>query len=92
MTPRQIGTLALTQTGLLGLIAGLLAIPLGIVMAALLVFVINQRSFGWSMGLTVEPVPLLLGVALAATAALLAGVYPAARAGRSSVAAALRDE
>ncbi len=92
LTPRQIATLALTQTGLLGLIAGLLAIPLGIVMAALLVFVINQRSFGWSMDLTVEPVSLLLGVALAATAALLAGVYPAARAGRSSVAAALRDE
>jgi putative ABC transport system permease protein len=61
-------------------------------MAALLVFVINQRSFGWSMDLTVEPVSLLLGVALAATAALLAGVYPAARAGRSSVVAALRDE
>ena len=92
LTPRQIGTLALTQTGLLGLTAGLLAIPLGIVMAALLVFIINQRSFGWSMGLTVEPIPLLLGVALAATAALLAGVYPAARAGRNSVATALRDE
>ena len=92
MTPRQLGTLALTQTGLLGLAAGLLAIPLGIVMAALLVFIINQRSFGWSMGLTLEPAPLLLGIALALSAALLAGAYPAARAGRSNVATQLRDE
>ena len=92
LTPRQLGTLALTQTGLLGLAAGLLAIPLGIVMAALLVFIINQRSFGWSMGLTVEPAPLLLGIALALTAALLAGAYPAVRAGRSSVATRLREE
>ena len=92
LTPRQISTLALTQTGLLGLTAGLLAIPLGIVMAALLVFVINQRSFGWSMGLIVEPAPLALGVALALVAALLAGIYPAIRAGRSSVATQLREE
>jgi putative ABC transport system permease protein len=92
LTPRQIGTLSLTQTGLLGLAAGLLAIPLGIVMAALLVYIINQRSFGWSMGLSVEPAPLALGVALAFMAALLAGVYPAARAGQHSVASELRNE
>jgi len=92
LTPRQLGTLALTQTGLLGLAAGLLAIPLGIVMAALLVFIINQRSFGWSMGLTLEPTSLLLGIALALSAALLAGAYPAARAGRSSIATQLREE
>jgi putative ABC transport system permease protein len=92
MTPRQLGTLALTQTGILGLAAGLLAIPVGIVMAALLVFIINQRSFGWSMGLTLEPAPLLLGIALAFSAALLAGAYPAVRAGQGSVATQLRDE
>ena len=92
LTPRQIGTLSLTQTGLLGLAAGLLAIPLGIVMAALLVFIINQRSFGWSMDLIVQPTPLLVGFALAITAALLAGIYPAVHAGRSSVATQLREE
>ena len=92
LTPRQIGTLSLTQTGLLGLAAGILAIPLGIVMAGLLVYIINQRSFGWSMDLAVEPAPLVLGVALAFTAAILAGAYPAARAGKHSVASELRDE
>tara|TARA_B100001750_G_C15070031_1_gene380700 strand:- start:262 stop:486 length:225 start_codon:yes stop_codon:yes gene_type:complete len=72
--------------------AGLLAVPLGIVMAVLLVFIINQRSFGWSMDLLVQPAPLLLGVAVAIAAALLAGIYPATRAGRRSVSTQLREE
>jgi putative ABC transport system permease protein len=92
LTPRQIGALTLTQTGLLGLAAGRAALPLGVVMAGLLVFVINKRSFGWSMDLVVEPPALLLGLTLAITAALLAGIYPAARAARYSVAVHLREE
>ncbi len=91
-TPRQIGTLSLTQTVVLGTAAGVLAIPLGIVMAGLLVEVINQRSFGWGMDLVIEPAPLGLGLALAVAAALLAGIYPAWRMSRSSVAARLREE
>ncbi len=91
-TPHQIGTLSLTQTVLLGTAAGVLAIPLGIVMAGLLVEVINQRSFGWGMDLVIQPAPLALGLALAMAAALLAGIYPAWRMGRSSVAARLREE
>jgi len=91
-TPRQIGTLSLTQTVLLGTAAGVFAIPLGIVMAGLLVEVINQRSFGWGMDLVIHPTPLALGLALAITAALLAGIYPAWRMSRSSVAARLREE
>ncbi len=92
LRPRQIRVLTLAQTSLLGLAAGLFAIPLGIIMAALLIFVINVRSFGWSMDLIVTPRPLLLGIALALSAAILAGIYPAARAVRSSVATQLREE
>jgi putative ABC transport system permease protein len=91
-TPLQIGTLSLTQTVVLGTAAGILAIPLGIVMAGLLVEVINQRSFGWGMDLVIQPAPLALGVVLAVAAALLAGIYPAWRMTRSSVAARLREE
>ncbi len=91
-TPRQIGTLSLTQTVLLGTAAGVLAIPLGIAMAGLLIEVINQRSFGWGMDLALQPAPLALGLALAVIAAGLAGIYPAWRMSRSSVAARLREE
>ena len=92
LRPRQVRALTLAQTGLLGLAAGLFAIPLGIVMAALLIAVINVRSFGWSMDLAVSPQPLALGVVLALSAAVLAGIYPAFRAVRAGVAGQLREE
>ena len=82
----------MTQTALLGLVAGILAVPLGVAMAGLLVRVINQRSFGWGMDLAVHFQPLGLGLALAVSAAVLAGLYPAIRLTRSPVAARLREE
>ncbi len=90
--PGQVRALTLAQSGLLGLAAGLFAIPLGIVMAGLLIQVINVRSFGWSMDLVIAAQPLALGVILALSAAALAGIYPAARAVRVGVAGRLREE
>ena len=92
LRPRQMRVLIMAQTGILGLAAGVFAIPLGIIMAALLIFVINVRSFGWSMDLVVAPNPLLTGIALALGAAILAGVYPATRATRFGLATQLREE
>jgi hypothetical protein len=63
-----------------------------LLLAAVLVFVINRRSFGWTMGLDPSPGILLQGVALAVLAALLAGLYPAWRMARGEPAGALRDE
>jgi len=91
-SPRQVSALGFVQTGLLGLAAGLVAIPLGTALAALLVFVINERSFGWSMDFVTQAKPMLLGVALAVAAALLAGLYPAIRAGRLNIITHLREE
>jgi putative ABC transport system permease protein len=90
--PRQLRTLLLTQTGLLGAAAGIAAAPLGTVLAALLIHVINRRSFGWTMELILSPGPIATGLALAIGAALLAGVYPALRIGRIELGAALREE
>ncbi len=92
LSARNLGVLIVAQTGLLGLAAGLFAVPLGTVLAGLLVYVINRRSFGWSMDLVLTPSPLALGVALALGAALLAGIYPAIRGSRTNLDAALRDE
>jgi putative ABC transport system permease protein len=92
VTPRQLWRLVMVETGLMGLIAGLLALPVGTVTAALLILVLNQRSFGWSMDLQISPEILLQGLALAIAAALLAGVYPALKMARTSPAEALRTE
>ena len=90
--PRELVTTLLAQTGLLGAAAGLAAVPIGIVLATLLVHVINRRSFGWTMDFALEPGALATGLALAVVAALLAGVYPAVRAIRMGLGGALREE
>lgn len=91
-SPRELTTTLLAQTGLLGATAGLAAVPIGTVLAVLLVHVINRRAFGWSMDFVITPAPLAMGVALAVLAALLAGIYPALRAARVGLAGALREE
>jgi len=92
MTPGQLGGLVILQSGLIGLLSGLAALPLGLLMAWLLIEVINRRAFGWSMGFVVEPAALTWPVLLAVGAALAAGVYPAWRAARARPALAMREE
>jgi putative ABC transport system permease protein len=92
MTPRQLGAMVTTQTALMGLLSGLAAMPLGLVMAWVLIDVINRRSFGWQMAMTVDPGILGNALALAVVASLMAGLYPAYRAASSSPAAAMREE
>jgi len=91
--PRQVVVLVMTQTGLLGLCAGLFAIPVGAVLGGVLAYAINRRSFGWSLldvslpwGVAVEAVVLGLG------AALCAGLWPAWRLSRAPMASSLRAE
>ena len=92
LTPWQAGGLVLLQTGFMGLMAGLLAIPLGLMVALALVRVINLRSFGWTMDLSIALLPLGVAVALSILAALLAGAYPARLAMRTPPAQGLREE
>lgn len=92
MTPPQLWRYTLLQTGLMGATAGVLSLPVGTLVALLLVAVVNLRSFGWAMALTLQPGPLVQALAVALGAALLAGVYPAWRLGRLATALALRSE
>lgn len=91
-TPRQVWLMFTSQTGLMGIAAGLLALPLGLIQGAALIFVINRRSFGWSMEMEIYPLILVQAVALATAAALIASVYPAIRMSRSSPAEVLHEE
>ncbi len=92
LTPRQLWHLVSYETGIVGFIAGLLALPLGILQALVLILVINQRSFGWSMQISIDPVILLQALTLSFLAALLAGIYPSWRMSRTSPALAMRYE
>jgi len=92
MTPKQISLMIFGQTSLMGVLAGLMSIPLGLVMANILIEVINRRSFGWSMLHQVPNTVLIEALLLAIFAAALAGVYPALKASTISPAQALREE
>ncbi len=92
MTPFQLGGMVTTQTGAIGLISGLVAVPLGLVMAWVLIDVINRRAFGWQMDIQLSWQVLAVAVAFSVAAAFLAGLYPSWRAARSSPALAMREE
>ncbi len=92
LTPRQVWGLVTAQTGLLGTVAGLLAVPAGIVLAVIMIFVVNRRSFGWTLQMELGAGVLVQTVVLAVVGALLAGLYPAWKMSRTSPALALREE
>lgn len=92
MTPGQIGWMVTLQSGVVGFLSGLAAVPLGLVMALVLVHVINRRSFGWRMDTIVDASVPATALLLATGAALVAGLYPAIRAASSSPARAMREE
>ncbi|MDH4381355.1 MAG: ABC transporter permease [Gammaproteobacteria bacterium] len=88
----EVALVVLSQTAILGLVAASGALPLAGLLAAVLIDVINLRSFGWSMALVVPWGALAHAWLLAMGAALLAGVYPAWCATRAAPAAVMRDE
>lgn len=92
LTPAQLWRMIGAQTGLMGLIAALLALPLGLLISTVLIKVINTRSFGWSTEMLIPWHVIGEAIALALGAALLAGIYPAWRMAQTAPAAALREE
>ncbi|MEJ2600607.1 MAG: ABC transporter permease [Anaerolineales bacterium] len=92
LTMRQLWNLVLLETGLMGWVAGLLSIPTGYVLALILVYIINRRSFGWTLQMQVGWAPFAQAMLVAVTAAVIAGLYPARRMSRMIPSEALRSE
>lgn len=92
LTGRQLWQLVSLETGLMGAVAGLLAMPTGLVLALILIYIINRRSFGWTLQLQLTPEPFVQALMVAVVAALLAGLYPAYRMTRMAAADAMRFE
>jgi putative ABC transport system permease protein len=92
LDPRQLWQLILTETSLMGAVAGLVAVPVGTAMALALIYVINRISFGWTLQFAMQPEIYLQAGLTAIVAAVLAGIYPAWRIARVSPAVALREE
>lgn len=92
VTAGQLWQLTFLETGLMGATAGLLSLPTGYVLALVLVYVINLRSFGWTIQMLNEPWVYGQALGVSVLAALLAAIYPMRRLLKMEVAAALRQE
>ncbi|OQY81407.1 MAG: hypothetical protein B6D41_19750 [Chloroflexi bacterium UTCFX4] len=92
MTLRQLWRLTLLESGLMGAAAGILAIPVGLILAAILIYVINLRSFGWTIFFTSVPEVYAQALLVSIGAALLASIYPMVRLSHLQVIEALREE
>jgi len=89
---RQVERLVLWEAAYLGLIGAVLGVVGGLLLALVLIHVINKQSFGWTIQMTVPGGVILQAVALALTAALVAGYWPARWAARQPVVEGLREE
>lgn len=92
LTRGQLFKLTFWETGIMGTIAGVVAMPVGLVLAIVLIYIINLRSFGWSLTLNLRPEFFLQAFAVAIVAALLAGIYPAWKASSIQPVEAIRSE
>lgn len=73
----QIRKMILFEAGLLGLLANIAGLVLGLFLSLLLIFVINKQSFGWTIQFH-WPVAVLIGaLTVVYCATVLAGLYPA---------------
>ncbi len=92
LTVRQLWRLILLETGLMGAVAGVLAMPCGFILSIILIYIINRRSFGWTLQLQLDWTPFANALLLGVSAALLAGIYPAFRMGKTIISHSLRSE
>ncbi len=92
MTLRQLWRLTLLESGLMGAAAGILAIPVGLLLAAILIYVINLRSFGWTIFFTSVPEVYVQALLVSIVASLIAAIYPMLRLSNLQVIEALREE
>jgi putative ABC transport system permease protein len=92
LTPFGAAMLIEAQTGFMGLVALVAAIPAGLLTAIVLTDVINRRAFGWQIDLHLTVTQFTDALLLALSAALVAGMYPAWRTATASIAGDIREE
>jgi putative ABC transport system permease protein len=92
MTLRQLWKLTLMETGLMGGAAGLMSMPTGLLLALILVYIINLRSFGWTIRLSLDWQTFAQAMIVAVASALLAAIYPMLRLAKIQIAQAVRQE
>ncbi|HUJ41761.1 MAG TPA: FtsX-like permease family protein [Candidatus Acidoferrales bacterium] len=78
----QVRRLIVCEAALLGLLASLAGLALGVLLSWILIFVINKQSFGWTIQFHWPLALLAAGLGGVFVATLLAALYPARAAAR----------
>ena len=73
----QLRRIILFEAGVIGLLANLAGLILGVLLSLLLIYVINKQSFGWTIQFHWPVAILLAALSVVYLATLLAGLYPA---------------
>ena len=92
LTRGQIAGLISGESLLMGLLAGCVAIPTGMLMAWVLIQSVQRRAFGWTMPFSVDGALLLQTLLVGLLAAGLAAIYPAWRSAHRHPASQLRED
>jgi putative ABC transport system permease protein len=66
--------------------------PTGYLLALILIYIINLRSFGWTIQMNLQWTTFAQAMLVAVLSALLASVYPMLRMRRIQIASAVRQE
>jgi putative ABC transport system permease protein len=74
---RQIRGVILFEAGLLGVLANIAGVTLGLILSELLIHVINKQSFGWTIQFHWPVLVLLSALSIVYAATLLSALYPA---------------
>lgn len=91
-TNNQLRTIIGNQTFIIGVISGLISIPLGIIITNLLIQIINKQSFGWSIPMQLLPSVFVEGIMVAILSSVLASIYPSIKISRNNIRKALMGE
>ncbi|GJM15652.1 MAG: permease [Thermodesulfobacteriota bacterium] len=92
MTISQLRKMLFLENGLIGLASGIFSIPLGLALSLILIYVINLRSFGWTLNFSIEPRYFIEALGIALVASIAAGLYPAYLIGKEDVGKLIREE
>ena len=90
LTVGRLGGLELARAVLLALLTTLLALPLGLALAWVLLAIVNVEAFGWRLPMYLFPMDYLRLAAFACAAAVLAALWPARRLARAQPAQLLK--
>jgi putative ABC transport system permease protein len=90
VTQRRLAGLEVLRTVLLAMLTALLAIPLGLLLAWVLLAIVNVEAFGWRLPMFLFPLEYGRLILLTLAAALLAACWPAWRLSRMAPAGLLK--